>query len=135
MDSKCILKPVTALAMALGLAASMCMASAAQAAGQQHSASGNARPIMPGNQPAGTSLNQKTPGASMAPPSAQKSATPQAPPATSVPSPSSSSSSSSSPLTGQGTVQGSKGAPQLGGPTLPGGTAGSRGAKDSIGGH
>jgi hypothetical protein len=134
MDSKRILKPVTAVAMALGLATSMCMASAAQAAGQQHSPSGNTRPIMPGNQPAGTSLNQKTPGASMAPPDAKKPATSQAAPATSVPSPSSGS-SSSSPLTGQGTVQGSKGAPQLGGPTLPGGTAGSRGAKDGIGGH
>jgi hypothetical protein len=101
-------------------------------AADQRSSSGNSRPLMPGNQPAGTGLHQTTPGASMGP-NTQKPATPLAPPATTVPSPAPGNASGSD-LSGQGTVKGSKGAPEFGA-TLPGGTAGSRGAKDSIGGH
>jgi hypothetical protein len=102
----------------------------------QRSSSGSPRPLMPGNQPAGTSLHQATPGSSMGP-ATQKPATPPPPPATSVPSPTpgnSNGAGAGAGVVGQGTVKGSKAAPDFG-TTLPGGTAGSRGNKDGVGGR
>ncbi|WP_179283252.1 hypothetical protein [Bordetella genomosp. 9] len=120
-----VLHIVTAVVLALAPWA----ASSVQAA-DQRSSSGSSRPLMPGNQPAGTGLDQPVPGSTMGP-NAQRPGTPApaagtgAPPMTKVPS-----GAPSSSMPGQGTVSGSKGAPgSIGDPA--GGTAGSRGAKDN----
>lgn len=115
-------------AAALTLAGLALSAASAYSAGNNGSASGNSRPIMPGGQPAGTGLQQQTPGSSMGPQGLKPAPAPSPSPPTAVPSP-------SRPVSpGQGTVKGSTGAPASSG--LPaGGTAGSRGGKDGALGH
>jgi hypothetical protein len=76
------------IAAAVALAFAPWAVSGVQAAGQ--GASGHPRPLMPGNQPAGTSLNQATPGSTMGTnaqrPAQQGKPTPSPrPPVTSVP--------------------------------------------------
>lgn len=118
------------IAAALALAVAPWAVSRVQAA-DQRSSSGSSRPIMPGNQPAGTGLNQPTPGSTMAPnarPPAPAAPPQREAPPTSVPQP------GASPMQGQGTVQGSSGSPgAIGDPA--GGTAGTRGQKDNRRGH
>lgn len=117
------------VATAIVLAMAPWAASSVQAA-DQRSSSGSSRPLMPGNQPAGTGLNQPVPGSTMGP-NGQRPGTPAPPAGTGVP-PTSKvpSGAPSSSMPGQGTVSGSKGAPgSIGDPA--GGTAGSRGAKDN----
>lgn len=120
------------IAAAIALTIAPWAASSAQAA-DQRSSSGSSRPLMPGNQPAGTGLNQPTPGSNMGP--SERPATPGpkpgvAPPPMSVSPPDNPSSS----MPAQGTVKGSKGAPgSIGEPA--GGTAGNRGQKDNRRGH
>jgi hypothetical protein len=102
-------------------------------AADQRSSSGSSRPLMPGNQPAGTGLNQQVPGGSAAP-NTQRPATPGPDSAAARPPTSVSPAGASSSMPGQGTVKGSTGAPgSVGDPA--GGTAGSRGSKDSRQGH
>jgi hypothetical protein len=76
------------IAAAVALALAPWAVSGVQAAGQ--GASGHPRPLMPGNQPAGTSLNQATPGSTMGtnaqqPAQQGKPASSPTPPVTSVP--------------------------------------------------
>jgi hypothetical protein len=135
-----VIRALLYIAAAVALAAAPWAVSRVQAA-DQRSSSGASRPIMPGNQPAGTGLQQQTPGSTMGHhpnrpatsgpnrPGAAPSQSGEGPPPTSI-----SPSGSSSPLKGQGTVQGSKGAPGSSGEPA-GGTAGSRGAKDGSRGH
>ncbi|CAM3463242.1 Translation initiation factor IF-2 [Bordetella sputigena] len=121
------------IATAVALAMAPWAASSVQAA-DQRSSSGSSRPLMPGNQPAGTGLNQPVPGSTMGP-TGQRPGTPApaagttAPPTSKVPS-----GAPSSSMPGQGTVKGSKGAPgSVGDPA--GGTAGTRGSKSNVLGH
>jgi hypothetical protein len=103
-------------------------------AADQRSSSGSSRPIMPGNQPAGTGLNQPVPGSTMGP-NSQRPSTPSSQPGTAPLPMSVQPPGASSPgMPAQGTVQGSKGAPGSAGEPA-GGTAGSRGGKDSRGGR
>lgn len=121
------------IAAAIALTMAPWAVSGVQAA-DQRSSSGSSRPLMPGNQPAGTGLNQPVPGSDMGP-NAQRPRTPAVTPGTATPPTSiSPPGGPSSGLPAQGTVKGSQGAPgSLGDPA--GGTAGSRGAKDNRYGH
>jgi hypothetical protein len=116
------------IAAALALAVAPWAVSGVQAAG--YGSSGHPRPLMPGNQPAGTSLNQPTPGSTMAP-NAQRPAQP-VPAPTPAPPTSVAPAGTSSNMPAQGTVKGSRGAPGATGEPA-GGTAGSRGSKDGGG--
>ncbi|AOB30190.1 hypothetical protein AKI39_04990 [Bordetella sp. H567] len=117
------------IAAAVALTIAPWAASRVQAA-DQRSSSGSSRPLMPGNQPAGTGLNQPVPGSDLGT-NPQRPTTPATTPGPVTP-PTSVSPGGDAPssMPGQGTVKGSKGAPaSVGDPA--GGTAGSRGAKDS----
>ncbi|ANN65844.1 hypothetical protein [Bordetella bronchialis] len=121
------------IAAAIALAIAPWAVSGVQAA-DQRSSSGSSRPLMPGNQPAGTGLDQPVPGSKSGPPSSLGPNARQ--PATSAPAPGAvpPPTSVAPPSPGQGTVQGSKGAPgSIGDPA--GGTAGTRGNKDNRRGH
>jgi hypothetical protein len=120
------------IAAAVVLAIAPWAVSGVQAGG--HGTSGHPRPLMPGNLPAGTSLDQATPGSTMGtnaqrPAQQGQPARSPTPPVTSVPP-----TGSSSSMPAQGTVKGSKGAPgSVGDPA--GGAFGGRGDKDGGGGR
>ncbi|WP_157664504.1 hypothetical protein [Bordetella genomosp. 9] len=123
------LSVVLGIALAAALTLAPWAVSGVQAA-DQRSSSGGSRPVMPGNQPAGTGLTQQTPGSApgQQPQQPGKSSPGMDQPGTAAPS------SGPSSMPAQGTVQGSKGAPASQGDPA-GGTAGSRGQKDTRRGH
>ncbi|ANN79228.1 hypothetical protein [Bordetella flabilis] len=124
------LRTTLRIAVAVTLLAFPWAVASVQAA-EPRSSSGSSRPVAPNNNPAGAGTRAETPGASTGA-SVQRPGTPgtgATPSMTPVP--------QGSPAPGtpaQGTVEGSKGAPGAQG-DLPGGSAGSRGQKDSRRGH